>query len=83
ILLQVDAKLILYDPKSERCRKLTDCESNKDAVNYVTSLVSVNSGRYFKQRKTKKRKRWTMENLTSDEIMELMIDRDALRDDYY
>ncbi|XP_026378963.1 F-box protein CPR1-like [Papaver somniferum] len=83
ILLQADDKLILYDPKSERCRKLTDCESNKDAVNYVTSLVSLNSGRYFKQRKTKKRKRWTMENLTSDEIMELMIDRDALRDDYY
>ncbi|KAI3875936.1 hypothetical protein MKW92_030505, partial [Papaver armeniacum] len=53
------------------------------AVNYVTSLVSLNTGRYYKQRKTKESKRWTLQNLTSAEIMELMIDRGALDDDYY
>ncbi|KAI3955572.1 hypothetical protein MKX01_034894 [Papaver californicum] len=82
ILLQGDDKLILYDPKSDRYRKLTDCESNMDAVNYVTSLVSLNSGRYFKQRKNKKRKRWSMEKLTSDEVADLSIDRDALKHYY-
>ncbi|XP_026407561.1 uncharacterized protein LOC113302819 [Papaver somniferum] len=49
ILLQGDDKLILYDPKSEGYWKLAVCETNSDAVNYVTSLVSLNSGTYLNQ----------------------------------
>ncbi|XP_026377520.1 F-box/kelch-repeat protein At3g23880-like [Papaver somniferum] len=51
ILLHCDDKLILYDPKNGRYRKLAvvQIDTCTDAVKYVASHVSLNSGRYLMQ----------------------------------